>query len=343
MRLQASKYVHFLSMTFFSLIIFAVAGYLGMGCEGTKNPAVTPDKITFALTTLQAMGSLAHIAHKKGYFAEEGVEITPQMHSFGKAALNAVIEGKADMATVAETPIMFSIIKGDEIYIIATIETSNKNEAIIGRKDKGILKPKDLRGKRIGVTFGTNGEFFMHSFFVANGIERKEVEIINLRPDEMLDAMIGGKVDAASTWHFPLIMIQKTLGDKTIIFYDEHLYTETFNVVVKQDFVKKHPDAIKKVIRALIKAEGFIKQNPGESKSIVADSIGIDKALLSEVWGEYDFKVTLTQSLLVALEDETRWAIKSKSFEKSKMPNYLDFIYAEGLQAVKPEAVRIIR
>jgi NitT/TauT family transport system substrate-binding protein len=107
--------------------------------------------------------------------------------------------------------------------------------------------------------------------------------------------------------------------------------------------VKKHPDAIKKVIRALIKAEGFIKQNPNESLNIVADSIVIEKALLSEVLGEFDFKVTLTQVLLITLEDETRWAIKSKLVEKSKMPNYIDFIYVDGLQAVKPEAVRIIR
>jgi NitT/TauT family transport system substrate-binding protein len=53
--------------------------------------------------------------------------------------------------------------------------------------------------------------------------------------------------------------------------------------------------------------------------------------------------VTLTQVLLITLEDETRWAIKSKLVEKSKMPNYIDFIYVDGLQAVKPEAVRIIR
>jgi NitT/TauT family transport system substrate-binding protein len=107
--------------------------------------------------------------------------------------------------------------------------------------------------------------------------------------------------------------------------------------------VKKHPDAIKKVIRALIKAEGLIKQNPNESMNIVADSIGIDRVLLNEVWGGFDFKVTLSRVLLVSLEDQTRWAIKSRLVEKSKMPNYIDFIYADGLQAVKPEAIRTMR
>jgi NitT/TauT family transport system substrate-binding protein len=324
------------------MIIFAVAGYLGMGCKETKKPAVTPEKITFAWTS-NPNSSLAHIAYKKGYFAEEGVEITPQMYSFGKAALNAVIEGKADMATAAETPIMFSIMKGDEIYIIATIETSNRNTAIIGRKDKGILKPKDLKGKRIGVTFGTASEFFIHSILIANGMENKEVQIVNLKPDEMLDAVISGKIDAALTWQFPLVMIQKKLGDKGITFYGEHLYTDTFNIAAKQGYVKKHPDAIKKVIRALIKAEGLIKQNPNESMNIVADSIGIDRVLLNEVWGGFDFKVTLSRVLLVSLEDQTRWAIKSRLVEKSKMPNYIDFIYADGLQAVKPEAIRTMR
>ena len=60
----------------------------------------------------------------KDYFTKEGLDVQPLLHTYGKAALQAVIENKADFATVAETPAMFSILEGNKIFVIANIEAS---------------------------------------------------------------------------------------------------------------------------------------------------------------------------------------------------------------------------
>jgi NitT/TauT family transport system substrate-binding protein len=65
-------------------------------------------------------------------------------------------------------------------------------------------------------------------------------------------------------------------------------------------------------------------------------------AKLTELWPSYRFNVALDQSLILALEDETRWAIKSKLTGRTDTPNYLDYIYLGGLQSVAPSAVTII-
>lgn len=105
---------------------------------------------------------------------------------------------------------------------------------------------------------------------------------------------------------------------------------------------KKDPEAIKKVLRALIKAETFARLHPEESRRLVAGFIKIDKAILDEIWDIFTLRVTLDQALLVDFEDQTRWLIKYQMTARRDMPNYLDFIYSDDLQAVKPEAVRII-
>jgi NitT/TauT family transport system substrate-binding protein len=69
----------------------------------------------------------------------------------------------------------------------------------------------------------------------------------------------------------------------------------------------------------------------------------MDKVVLGAVWDSHTFGVSLDQALLLALEDESQWAIKSGLTNAKKVPNYLDFIHLDGLQAVKPEAVRIVR
>jgi NitT/TauT family transport system substrate-binding protein len=43
------------------------------------------------------------------------------------------------------------------------------------------------------------------------------------------------------------------------------------------------------------------------------------------------------------MEDEARWRIENNLTDKTAVPNYLDFMYFGGLQAVKPEAITAIR
>ena len=61
------------------------------------------------------------------------------------------------------------------------------------------------------------------------------------------------------------------------------------------------------------------------------------------VWDEFNFRLVLDQSIIVSLEDEARWAIREELVDKEEVPNYLDFIYINALEDVKPEAVTIIR
>jgi NitT/TauT family transport system substrate-binding protein len=128
-----------------------------------------------------------------------------------------------------------------------------------------------------------------------------------------------------------------------VTFFGEAFYTEIFCLVADREFAAKHPEAIKKVLRALIKAEMFAQQHPTEARTLAAEFTKTDKAIVDEIWDIFTLRVTLDQSLLVDFEDQTRWAIKNRLTVRRDMPNYLDAIYADGLHAVKPEAVRIVR
>jgi ABC-type nitrate/sulfonate/bicarbonate transport system substrate-binding protein len=319
------------------VVIFAV-----FGCDSSQKQAGPREKITIAYSTA-ANATLVYIALAKGYFSDEGLDAIPQAHPFGKIALTAVIEGKADLATVADTPIVFAVMNGLKITILAAIQISNRNEAIVGRQDRGIAKPADLKGKKIGVPLGTNADYFANVFLIAHGIGREKVKIIDMKPDEMATALGAGRVDAVSTFNPTLTLLKKRFGKKGTVFYDESLYTEDFCVVAMQDYVKMHPEAIKKSLRALIKAETFVEQNPEEARRLVAEFIKIDKTLLDEIWPIFKTMVVLDQSLIVDLENQTRWALNNRLIARKIMPNYLDFIYMDGLLAVKPEAVSILR
>lgn len=335
--------IRFLAPRRLVILVLTVMVFIALTVNGCQQkPADPPEKITIAYSTAPN-AVLMGIALAKNYFAQEYLEAIPQPHAFGKPALQAVIEGKADIATVADTPIVFAVVGGKKINILAVIQISNKNEAIVARQDRGIAKPLDLKGKKIGLTLETAGHFFANSFLLAHGMDINQVKIIDLKPDEMAEALATGKVDAVSTWNPTLTQLKKKLGHNGIIFFGESLYTENFCVVASQEYVKKNPAVIKKVLRALVKAEAFVQQHPEESRRQAAEFLKTDKVLLDETWDIFTFRVTLDQALLVNLEDQTRWTIKQRLVARRDMPNYLDFIYMDGLLAVKPEAVRIIR
>ena len=83
-------------------------------------------------------------------------------------------------------------------------------------------------------------------------------------------------------------------------------------------------------------------QHRDESVGLAADFLQLDRGLLAEIWDNFDYRVTLGEDLVLTLENQSRWAIKSRLTPATAVPNYLEHIYLDGLLAVKPEAVTIL-
>jgi ABC-type nitrate/sulfonate/bicarbonate transport system substrate-binding protein len=323
--------------------VLAAGAYVFVNGGSSRKPPGPLEKVTIAYATV-ADAAPAIVAQMRGYSREEGLEVTALLHPYGKLALQDLLEGKADFATAAETPVMLAILGGEKVAIIATISTTNKINSIVARRDRGIGTIGDLRGRKIAVTPGTTMDYFLDAVLAMEGISRNDVTFVSLSAEAIPDALDRGDVDAASTTHPYSVFAQKKLGNRGITFDGRDIYSATFNVVTNQVFIHRNPEKVKKMLRALLEAEEFIRQHPADAQKIVADFSGVDIAVVREVWAVYDFTVALDQSLLLEMEDETRWAIKNQlTGGNTKIPHYLDFVYLEGLKSVKPAAINILR
>jgi len=261
----------------------------------------------------------------------------------GKATLNAVVTGEIELGVSSETPFIHSVLNGDKINVFAIMITAENHLAIVARKDRGVLKAKDLTNKTIGVTLGSNGEYFMDTVLLLNGIPREKVKTVHVQPKQMFDVLMNGDVDAIATWNPQMTKARKELGEQGITFSAEDLYSPYFIIAAGQEYVHAKPDIIEKIVRSLIKASDYIQEFPDEARKIVAKHLKTDEALLKELSATYRFKILLDQSFLMTLENQSRWAMKKKLTDQTKLPNYYNFIYLDALSAVKPENVTIIR
>src|SRR5260370_33709411 len=88
------------------------------------------------------------VAEAKGYFASEGIQTTSRLYESGKAALDAVFSGQADLGISADLPVMFAVMNHQPLTVVATITKAENDLGIVGRKDKGIVTPTSLKAKR---------------------------------------------------------------------------------------------------------------------------------------------------------------------------------------------------
>jgi NitT/TauT family transport system substrate-binding protein len=289
------------------------------------------------------LSTLFDIAMAKGYFLEEGLAVTPQAFESGKTALQAVLDGKADLAISADFPVMAAISGGQPISVAAQVATVGNNEAIVASHDRGITEPADLVGKTIGVPFGTASVYFLDSYLSLHGIAHSQVTHKNINASEMSAALAAGTVDAICVWNPWNLQLQQELGDRGVVFTDEIFSGNLACLSGQTAYLTDHPQAIAKFLKALIRAETFAKQNPAESQRIVVEFSQIAPELLADIWPSLDLRVSLDQALLVSLEDQTRWAQTNEIIGGTAVPNYLDYTYFAGLDAVRPESITIIR
>ncbi len=326
----------------FSLLLAAIlAVYLFLGGVTLRqNKKTATDKLTIAVSQV-TLSAPIYVAHEKGYFRDEGLDVRLEPSLIGKEALENVTAGRADIGTCAETPVVMAVLEGKKLQILSTIADSEKLTGIMVLKDRPIRAPVDLKHRRIGFIPGTISDYFLSTFLLFNDISKESVDLIPLKAAGLDQALRDGKIDAASMWQPRLALMQRELGSRVNIYYSEGLYRTTWNIIALPEFVHTRPDTIKKILRALIRAEGFITENPDASLEITSRSFKIDKALLAPTWKEYYFSVSLSQALVVNLEDQARWAISSGLTKTRIMPNFLNAMYREGLAAVDPARVTL--
>jgi sulfonate transport system substrate-binding protein len=315
------------------LVLLAVAAGIAGCSRKTASPA-SIEKVTIAFTK-QAISLPLFVAEAKGFFAHEGLQVTMQPYVLGKDAFEATLKGRADFSTVAETPLMFAGLKSERFFIVATIADACEMQ-ITARKSRGIAQPRDLQGKIVGVTNGTTSEYFLQALLTLYRIPADRVRTVNLSQDKMTDALVNGEIDAASAWPpYSLIQEQK-LGNDFAVLSDTYIFRVFWNIAAEQEFVKQHPETVKKLLRALLQAQRYILENHADAQKIATEYVGHE-----ESFADYNFDLRLDRGLLRVLEDQARWAINRRLTDRREVPKYLDFVYPDALQAVAPESVSL--
>lgn len=281
------------------------------------------------------------IAEENGYFRDNGLNAQVDEYDSGATSMAALLSGKADFAIAADFVGVTNYFSRKDLRILTTVSDQDVWQ-VVADKSRGISTPADLKGKKIGVTRKTSGEYYLGRFLAFNGMGLKDVKIVDLAPPQMVEQLEGGQLDAVVIFEPNGYLLKQKMGDEAIEWSAQMNQRTTGLAYATASYIEAHPDLVRMYLQALLKAERYAGAHPREAQALVARSLGYDEAYMSYIWTKIDFKTGLHQDLLLAMEDEARWLIDNRLTDQTQVPNYLDAISFDGLEAVEPGSVTII-
>jgi NitT/TauT family transport system substrate-binding protein len=309
--------------------------------ESRKPYPGKPASLTMGTAALEA-NALIYVAAQMGYFEKNGLQVTIKEYDSGGAAMPGLMRNEIDLAVASEFVLVNNLLQQHEIRAFGSIDRF-ENMYLIARKDRRIEKVTALKNRTVGVPLGTIAAFYLGRYLTLHGLGPAEVTILNVRPDHAADALAAGDVDAVVTWHPYLDRIINSYGGSVIVWPIQSSQLTYWTLIGRADWMRGHRETIDRLLRSIAQAEKYASLHPEEAKAVVKKRLGYDDAYIAKVWRDNLFSLSLDQSLVAAMEDEARWMIANKLTAEKKVPDFLDYIYLDGLKAIKPEAVNIIR
>lgn len=200
-----------------------------------------------------------------------GYDIDWRQFSSGGDISTALASGNVPIGVIGSTGIAASTTRGVDLQLFWILDNIGKAEALVARKDSGIESPQDLVGHNVAVPFVSTSHFhLLVGMRQLWDIDPSSVNILNMKPPQIMAAWQRGDIDAAYVWPPALSQL---LADGTIISDSEEIgaaSVPTFDgLVVDRGFAEENPELMQAFTNAL--AEAYADYNANKA-SWTADS-----------------------------------------------------------------------
>ncbi|MBN1867076.1 ABC transporter substrate-binding protein [Candidatus Sumerlaeota bacterium] len=227
-----------------------------------------------------AQGVIAHGLSRqgKGWFEERlgpGVKIEWFVFNAGPSAMECFFAKTLDVTYVGPNPSINAHLrsKGEEVRVIAG--ATNGGAALVVRKDSGIEKAEDFRGKKIATPqFGNTQDVSCRAWLKKQGFNVTQVGgdvfVAPTSNPDQLALFQRGDIDGVWTvepWVSTLLL--KADGR---VFLDEPDSMTTV-LAARVAFLQEHADLAKKIAQAHAELTEWIRQNPAEAQKLIVEEL----------------------------------------------------------------------
>lgn len=233
----------------------APASTPGTSSTASEAESVERAKITIAYHPhITGVGGLLN-AIDNGYFEEENLEVELVQFTSGATELAAMASGEIDLGYLGVGAHVFA--PQGQCVILALDSTDVSGEIMVPAAG-GIETMQDLKGKNVAISAGTTSELVLSMGLKLNGMEKSDVNMINMDASGKVTAFMTNQIDAISIESPYTDQIRKDMGEENVRtlcssadFLPDAVFTNSW--VTTQSFLEKNEDVVVRFLRAWLK------------------------------------------------------------------------------------------
>lgn len=232
-------------------------------------------------------------------FEKDGIAIRWVQSAGSNKALEFLNAGSIDFGSTAGSAALLARINGNPIksvYVFSRPEWT----ALVTRKDTGLTKVADLKGKRVAVTRGTDPHIFLVRALADAGLSEKDVKLVLLQHADGRLALDRGDVDAWAGLD-PMMAAAEIEGGDVLFFRKAE--ANTWGILnVREDFAAQNPDLVRRVLGVYEEARRWSLAHPQDVKRIFAEVTKLAPAIVDR---QIDQRTELTHSAIGEAQRES--------------------------------------
>ena len=207
------------------------------------------------------------VALDKGYFEQEGLEVTLREGTGSSDAVKLVGNGTAQLGNAQSSAIILGVVQGAPVKAIANFLPSS---GFILNWIKGRIpdleSPKDLEGKSVGLELGDPDTGIFPVFLAINGVDSSQVERVIANDTRI--ALLRDKVDVRIGQEESLPEVEAldpSLEHGTLLFSDWGIDLMAHCIIANESFLEDNPEAARGFVRAVQRGWEYTLANPDDA------------------------------------------------------------------------------
>lgn len=292
-------------------------------------------------------GMAVFVAQEKGFFAANDVDVKVEIRNTGSELSKGLRAGTFDFAPAAFTNLPAALERGLDVRGIVgyvggsfTKPTTDSMVGMVAGPNSGIEKLADLRGKKIGVTFGSTGDAYFQAMLAQAGLTINDVDRVNTRPPSLTSVLDTSGVDAIVGWEpFVYRTIEKVQGSR-LIKRGGDLVCFCALLHGSPDSVYKDEAKTQKLVDAMAQAHAYVRDeaNRDEVAEIGARFANMTKEEVLNTIGYWTYDPRIGANTSVAFKASVEQLIAQKKMKRPYDPaKYLEPKFIESTMNRHPE------
>jgi NitT/TauT family transport system substrate-binding protein len=240
-------------------------------------------KIHFSTTSIAVTELQFRIAHMKGFYREEGLDLETLLIR-GSVGMQALIGGSVDYASAAGS-IIAAGVRGAPVKLVLIVNSKPQFD-LVGQRD--IKSIEQLKGKVVGISSrGGAVDLLTQLILTKHGLTpNKDVNSIVIgTPEELATALRAGAI-AACLLSPPRQLLLYREGFSRLAYSGDYLTSyPSGGVGATDEKIRSNPTEVLGFVRASLKGLQYYTQHRAESIDFISKYLGVkDPSLAGEVY-----------------------------------------------------------